>query len=144
MSGAEALARGPIRRADAGGTRPRISVVITTFERPDACERALRSVLDQTEPAMEVLVCENGSSDETQPRFEDWARSCEMVRYMRMPQNSGGPAPARNLGIRHARGDWIAFLDDDDQWLPSKLARQRAVMAAAADVIATNALRGSG
>jgi teichuronic acid biosynthesis glycosyltransferase TuaG len=138
-------APGPLRHGDARRPRPQISVVITTFERPDACERALRSVLAQTEAAMEVLVCDNGSSDETQPRFEDWARRCEMVRYLRLPQNSGGPAPARNLGVRHARGDWIAFLDDDDRWLPAKLARQRAVMAAGpADVVATNALRGSG
>jgi glycosyltransferase involved in cell wall biosynthesis len=122
-----------------------ISVVISTFERPDACERALRSVLDQTDPPLELLVCDNGSTDATQTRFQQWARRCEIVRYLRVPQNSGSPAPARNLGLRHAQGEWIAFLDDDDEWLAEKLAKQRAAIAAgAADVIATNAIRTSG
>jgi len=122
-----------------------ISVVISTFERPDACERALRSVLAQTAPPLEVLVCDNGSGDDTSARFGAWERRCERVCYLRLPSNTGTPAPARNLGIAHARAEWIAFMDDDDQWLPEKLARQQAVIATeTADVIATNALRSNG
>ncbi|HWY90691.1 MAG TPA: glycosyltransferase family 2 protein [Solirubrobacteraceae bacterium] len=122
-----------------------ISVVISTHQRPDACERALRSALNQTEPPLEVLVCDNGSTDETEARMHGWERRDERVRYLRMPRNSGTPATTRNLGIEHARGDWIAFLDDDDEWLPAKLAKQRAMVAAeGADAIATNALRSNG
>jgi len=122
-----------------------ISVVISTFERPDACERALRSTLAQTESPLEVLVCDNGSTDETEARMRDWERRDERVRYLRTSRNSGTPAITRNLGIEHARGDWIAFLDDDDEWLPGKLAAQRVALATeAADVIATNALRSDG
>jgi glycosyltransferase involved in cell wall biosynthesis len=122
-----------------------ISVVISTYQRPDACERALRSVLNQTEPPLEVLVCDNGSTDETEARMHGWERRDERVSYLRMPRNSGTPATTRNLGIEHARGDWIAFLDDDDKWFPAKLAKQRAMLAAeGADAIATNALRGDG
>jgi len=122
-----------------------ISVVISTFERPDACERALRSVLDQDHRPLEVLVCDNGSSDDTAARFLEWQDRRGDVRYLRTTSNSGTPATTRNLGIEHARGDWIAFLDDDDTWLPGKLARQQTIITSGvADVIATNALRSNG
>lgn len=122
-----------------------ISVVISTFQRPDACERALRSVLAQDCLPLEVLVCDNGSSDETQARFLAWQERRSEVRYLRTATNSGSPATTRNLGIEHARGDWIAFLDDDDEWLPGKLARQQTIIASGvADVVATNALRSDG
>jgi glycosyltransferase involved in cell wall biosynthesis len=122
-----------------------ISVVISTFERPSACERALRSVLEQTESPLEVLVCDDGSTDETGARMRDWEARDERVRYLRIQHNSGTPATTRNLGIEHARGDLIAFLDDDDEWLPSKLGAQLAALATKnAEVIATNALRSDG
>jgi glycosyltransferase involved in cell wall biosynthesis len=92
-----------------------------------------------------VLICDDGSSDDTPERFSEWERRCEKVRYLRVPRNTKTPASARNLGIAHARGDWIAFLDDDDEWLANKLERQRATIAAGeADVIGTNALRRDG
>jgi glycosyltransferase involved in cell wall biosynthesis len=121
-----------------------ISVVISTFQRPDACERALRSALNQTEPPLEVLVCDNGSTDETSERMRAWERRDGRVRYMRTERNSGTPATTRNLGIERARGELVAFLDDDDEWLPGKLAAQaHARRSDRADVIATNAVRTS-
>jgi teichuronic acid biosynthesis glycosyltransferase TuaG len=145
-------------REDSPATRPRlhsepltppdsdtISVVIATYQRPDACERALRSALNQTEPPLEVLVCDDCSADDTEARFREWEGRDKRVRYLRVPRNSGGPATARNLGIKHAQGNWIALLDDDDEWLPGKLAAQRAAFATeSADVIGTNALRSDG
>ena len=122
-----------------------ISVVISTYQRPEACERALRSVLSQTESPLEVLVCDDGSADETGTRMRDWELRDKRVRYLRVPHNSGTPATTRNLGIEHARGDWVAFLDDDDEWLEGKLAAQRAVLAKeGADAVATNAFRSDG
>lgn len=122
-----------------------ISVVITTYQRPDACERALRSVLAQTEPPLEVLVCDDGSLDDTEGRISDWERRDKRIRYLRISPNSGTPATTRNLGIEQARGDWIAFLDDDDEWLPDKLATQRAALKEQdVDMIASNALRSDG
>ncbi len=123
-----------------------ISVIISTFQRPDACERALRSALEQSAPALEILICDDGSSDDTPSRLREWEQEHPQVRYLRLERNTGTPAAARNLGIAHAQADWVAFLDDDDEWLPEKLARQRAAIAqqAAVDVLATNALRSDG
>jgi teichuronic acid biosynthesis glycosyltransferase TuaG len=122
-----------------------ISVVISTFERPLACERALLSALNQLDPPLEVLVCDNGSKDETEARFREWERRETRVRYLRIANNTGTPAAPRNLGVAEARGEWVAFLDDDDEWLPQKLTRQRELMRAqGADVIAANAVRTSG
>jgi len=122
-----------------------ISVVISTYQRADACERALRSILAQTESPLEVLVCDNGSTDDTQERMSGWERQDPRVRYLRTQTNSGTPATTRNLGIEHARGELIAFCDDDDAWLPGKLATQRTALALeGADAIATNALRTDG
>jgi glycosyltransferase involved in cell wall biosynthesis len=129
-----------------GATDPlSISVVISTFERPDACERALVSVLAQADQTLEILICDDGSRDETPLRFREWEKRCEKVRYLRNATNTGTPATARNLGVACARGSWIAFLDDDDEWLPDKLNRQRtAISEQVADVIASNALRSGG
>jgi glycosyltransferase involved in cell wall biosynthesis len=120
-------------------------VVISTFERPDACERALESVLAQSHQPLEVLICDDGSSDETPERFRAWEHRRQDVRFLPTDRHTGTPAATRNLGIGHARGSWVAFLDDDDEWLPEKLARQHVEIASAgADLIATNALRSDG
>jgi teichuronic acid biosynthesis glycosyltransferase TuaG len=122
-----------------------VSVVISTYQRADACERALRSALGQSQPPLEVLVCDDGSADDTQTRMQAWERRDERVRYLRTAANSGTPAVTRNLGIEHARGELIAFLDDDDEWLPGKLEVQlEAFVGVGADVVAANALRSNG
>jgi glycosyltransferase involved in cell wall biosynthesis len=120
-----------------------VSVVISTFERPAACERAVVSALTQDPAPIEVLVCDDGSADSTAERMRSLERREPLVRYLRIEPNRGTPAPARNLGTREAQGEWIAFLDDDDEWLPGKLARQLQ-LADEADVIASNALTDDG
>lgn len=102
---------------------PRISVVIPTFQRPDACAAAVESALAQRLQPLEVLVCDDGSEDDTAERFGEWERRDERVRYLRLPHR-GTPGPSRNAGVRAARGDWVGFCDDDDRWLPEKLERQ--------------------
>jgi glycosyltransferase involved in cell wall biosynthesis len=125
--------------------RDSISAVIATYQRPDACERAVRSALAQSEPPLEVLVCDDGSADDTESRMREWERRDERVRYLRAPVNSGTPATTRNLGVAQARGELVAFLDDDDEWLSDKLAVQQTAMASTnADLISTNALRSDG
>jgi len=102
-----------------------ISVVIPTYNRSGLLRRALLSVIAQTLSPTEIIVVDDGSSDDTA------AMICEefpKVSYCR--QENRGVSSARNLGIRHATGDWIALLDSDDEWLPEKLTKQVAALVA--------------
>jgi teichuronic acid biosynthesis glycosyltransferase TuaG len=92
--------------------------VIAAYNEETNLARALRSVFDQTRPADEVIVVDDGSADRT----AEVAHSFDQARYMR--QENLGQAAARNLGISVASGRLIAFLDADDEWMPDKLARQ--------------------
>lgn len=120
-----------------------VSVIITTYQRPEACERALISALTQEPGPLEVLVCDDGSTDDTPARLRQWETVDPRVRYLRVAPNRGTPGVARNLGIAEARGAWVAFLDDDDEWLPGKLGAQLDA-AADQDVVATNAMTTDG
>lgn len=121
-----------------------VSVVISTFQRPTDCRTAIESALAQTTPPLEVLVCDDGSSDEGYREIVEWAHCDERLTFMRLP-HSGSPAGGRNAGIRAARGEWIGFLDDDDEWLPTKLSTQLEVLTeVAADVVSANALLADG
>ena len=101
--------------------RPLVSVVIPTYNRATLLARALDSALAQTLSDFEVLVVDDGSTDET----EAVVRGCgdDRVRYLRQPTNQGVSA-ARNRGLQEARGPFIAFLDSDDVWFPHKLDAQ--------------------
>ena len=103
---------------------PRVSVVIPTFNRPVLIKRALWSVFEQTFDDFEVLLVDDGSTDET-PEVLAAFRDVRL-RTVGLEQNQGG-ARARNVGIERARGEWVAFLDSDDTWLPEKLERQLAL-----------------
>lgn len=98
-----------------------VSVVIATWNRSVLLERAIRSALGQTHPPLEVLVCDDGSTDDT----EQLVRSIGDSRVVWLPgERAGRPAVPRNRGIAASRGEWVAFLDDDDVWLPEKLEKQ--------------------
>lgn len=101
---------------------PRVSVVIPTHDRATVLPRALNSVLSQTYSDLEVLVVDDHSADET--GLVVGAYTDQRVRYLEQDQNLNGVAAARNLGLRKAVGEFVAFLDDDDEWLPEKLAKQ--------------------
>ena len=99
---------------------PRVSVILTTYRRAHLVARALQSVLAQSYPDFEVIVVDDGSPDGTRDviaRFTD-------PRAHYIFQENRGLAGARNTGVRAARGAYIAFLDDDDEYLPTKLAQQ--------------------
>jgi glycosyltransferase involved in cell wall biosynthesis len=100
-----------------------VSVVIPTHNRAGLLARAVRSVLEQTYCHFELLVVDDASTDDTEKTM---GRFCDgRIRYIKHLECRGGSA-ARNTGIAQARGDFIAFLDDDDEWLPDKLALQMA------------------
>jgi GT2 family glycosyltransferase len=111
----EASISGSMKSQNAAET-PAISVVIPAYNAAEFIGQALDSVFSQTRPPREVIVVDDGSEDQTPDVVAKYAGK---VKYMR--KERGGPASARNVGIRAASGEWIAFLDGDDVWLPTLL-----------------------
>ena len=99
---------------------PLFSVIIPSFNRSNLLMEAASSVLDQTFSDYELIIVDDGSTDDTADRVRDL--SSRGVRYIR--QENRGPSTARNEGARFARGRYLAFLDSDDLWLPEKLEKQ--------------------
>jgi glycosyltransferase involved in cell wall biosynthesis len=96
-----------------------VSVVIPTYNRANDLERCLKSLQNQSFKNFEILVCDDGSTDNTEEvirRFD----SILTIQYIK-DENFGGPARPRNNGIKKANGNVIAFLDSDDWWYPNKL-----------------------
>jgi glycosyltransferase involved in cell wall biosynthesis len=124
------------RTCDQPPDRLDVSVVIPTHSRwPLLSTAALRGALAQEDVSSEVIVVDDGSIDETSVRLDELAASEPRLRVIRH-EHALGVAHARNAGTGAARGDWIAFLDDDDLWAPRKLRLQiDAVESAHADFV---------
>jgi glycosyltransferase involved in cell wall biosynthesis len=101
--------------------RPAVTVVIPTFNRASVVGRAIQSVLAQTCQDWELIVVDDGSTDGTEQVVRSFSDA--RIRYIRHEQNRRVSA-ARNMGIRCAQGEYVAFLDDDDEWMPEKLAKE--------------------
>ena len=97
----------------------KISVIIPTYNRKKTLARAIQSVKNQSLSPFEILIIDDGSNDGT----EGWVKeNFQNIKYIY--QNNHGVSSARNIGIENAYGDWVAFLDSDDEWLPNKLYKQ--------------------
>ena len=103
----------------------KISVIIPTYNRKHTLHRAIESVLNQTFKPLEIIVVDDGSNDGTGEWVEEIYPS---IKYIFI-KNSGVSA-ARNTGVRSANGQWIAFLDSDDEWMPEKLEQQSLLLGA--------------
>jgi len=101
-----------------------VSVVVPTFDRHEVLSRALDSVIAQTFADRELIVVDDGSADGTAEMV-----ACDYPAARLLRQENRGVSAARNAGIAAARGEWIAFLDSDDAWLPEKLERQMEALA---------------
>jgi hypothetical protein len=103
-----------------------VSVVIPSYNRAHAVIAAIESILTQTYDRREIIVVDDGSTDGTADAINRFlrGRSVKGDDVRQMYQHNQGPSAARNRGIAEARGNWIAFLDSDDAWLPEKLERQ--------------------
>ena len=102
---------------------PLVSVIIPTYNRAALVREAVASVTAQTFQDFEIVLVDDGSTDETLEALAHW----EDITVLRQTRRRG-VAAARNLGAAAARGEWLAFLDSDDLWLPEKLARQMAYL----------------
>lgn len=98
-----------------------VSVIIPTYNRARYISRAIKSVLDQTYTNLELLIIDDCSVDETKDMIAKFSDA--RIRYIRNARNRG-VAYSRNTGIKNAKGEYIAFLDDDDEWRESKLEKQ--------------------
>jgi glycosyltransferase involved in cell wall biosynthesis len=103
-----------------------ITAVIPTRNRPNLVRRAIASVRAQTYESIEIVVVIDGPDDATRSALA--TISDQRLRVVALDKSVGG-SDARNVGVQNAHGEWIAFLDDDDEWLPSKIEKQLALAA---------------
>lgn len=96
------------------------SIIIPSYNREHILPKAIDSVLQQTFSDFELIVVDNGSTDNTRQLIETYSHQDNRIRYF-WQENSGSPAGSRNTGIQNAKGEWIAFLDSDDWWFQNKL-----------------------
>src|SRR3989338_4904135 len=104
--------------------KPIVSVVIPTYHRAHLIRKAIQSILNQTYQDLEIIVVDDCSGDNTEEVVK--SLNDERIRYIRHEKNKGAPA-ARNTGIKAAKGEYIAFQDSYDEWLPQKLEKQMKV-----------------
>jgi glycosyltransferase involved in cell wall biosynthesis len=96
---------------------PLVSAIIPTYNGAKFVHRAIESALTQTHHLLEIIVVDDGSSDET-------VKAANQYPVTVISQKNGGPASARNTGVKAASGEWLAFLDHDDSWHPNKTEAQ--------------------
>lgn len=102
---------------------PLISIIMPAYNSASVLPFSIDSVLAQSHEPWELLITDDCSRDSTRQVAELYTQRDKRIRYFRLEQN-GGAAQARNHSLKHAQGDYIAFLDADDIWLPTKLERQ--------------------
>lgn len=112
---------------------PLVSVVIPAYNAESTLDETLRSVRGQTHESLEIIVVDDGSADSTRTVAERHAATDARVQVLHQP--NAGVAAARNAGWRHARSPFIAFVDADDLWAPTKIEKQLAALLAGGDRI---------
>lgn len=110
-----------------------ISVIIPVFNRPLELGRALGSLASQTVADFDVIVCDDGSTEDIRSVVSTFSGSLDL-KYVRI-QNSGGPARPRNLACEHAKGEWLSFLDSDDWWDQKRIEKVLAVIDCNCEVV---------
>jgi len=100
----------------------KVSAVVPTYNNAEYIKGAINSILAQTHPVDEIIIIDDGSSDDTEALVDNIIKKSNNIIYIK--QDNQGPSSARNRGITAASGDWLAFLDADDLWTPDKIALQ--------------------
>ena len=101
-----------------------VSVITPTYNSGKFIGKTIESVIGQTYKNWEMIVVDDGSTDDTESIARSYSSKDSRIKYLSLGHNSGRPAVPRNYGIKHANGEYIAFLDSDDLWLPGKLEKQ--------------------
>lgn len=110
-------------------TTPRVSIIVIFYNGAAFLDQAVESVLAQTSPDWELLLCDDGSTDESTAMADRWAGIDPRIRRLEHDGHANrGMSATRNLGLRHARGEYVGFLDCDDVWMPQKLEAQVAIL----------------
>lgn len=104
------------------GTVPQFSVIVPTYNRARQLKACLESLEGQTYRGFEILVCDDGSTDNSREVVAAFSAHTDLPVHYFYNENWGGPAHPRNVGIENATAPWICFLDSDDTWRPGKLA----------------------
>ena len=116
----------------------KFSVIITCYNNGDCVLDAVASVRDQVYADWELIVVDDASQDDSVVKLKHALRNCPRARVIVLPENSGGPARPRNIGVEAATGDWVAFLDADDIWHRDKLRLQaEAIQATQACIVSS-------
>ncbi len=106
-----------------------VSVVMPAYNAREYISSSIKSVIYQSFVDIELLVVDDCSTDDTAEIVERFCAEDSRVSLIRLPRNYGAPAGPRNVGVRAAKGEWIAFIDADDIWHPKKLACQMSALA---------------
>jgi glycosyltransferase involved in cell wall biosynthesis len=109
---------------------PLVSVIIPTYNRAGVVCETVENILQQTYSNIEIVVVDDGSTDDTQSRLRSYGRRVQLVA-----QKNTGPAAARNRGIAISKGEIIAFQDSDDTWHPTKIERQVSLLSRAGESV---------
>ena len=113
-------------------TEPLVSIIVPTYNRAYCIGRTINSVISQSYQNYEIIIIDDGSTDNTHEYLKNEYANEGRIRYIR--QDNGGVSSARNRGLREAKGKYIALLDSDDVWMPWKLEAQVAILEALSDV----------
>ena len=107
---------------------PKISVIIPTYNAEKFLDRTIESVLAQTFKDWELIIVDDFSKDNTREIIKKWEKIDERISSIFLDKNSGGPAHPKNIGMEKVKGEYVAFLDHDDEWLPEKLEKQISIL----------------
>jgi len=107
---------------------PKVSIIIPTYNSAKFLPRAINSIINQTFQDFELIIVDDGSTDNSKEIITEYTNKDNRIKYYWEP-NSGGPAKPKNTNFKYVQGDYIAYLDSDDEWLPKKLEKQLAIFA---------------
>lgn len=107
---------------------PVISIIMPVYNAEAHIAKTILSIINQSFTDWELIIVDDYSNDQTLKVVKKIQSKCSKIRLIELSFNSGGPATPRNIGIKHANGEWTAFIDSDDLWVPDKLSIQLSIV----------------